>query len=270
MVGIPLFVTAKPMISTLATNAILVAGSMLFLWSISLIRRDVSIVDIFWGTGFVLISWCTWLRLPVDDRSLVLPALTTGWGLRLSLHLLMRNWGKPEDSRYSEMRKKHGDRFPLVSLLTVFVLQGVVMWVVALPIQGIRSPSSWSSPVMVSGITVWLIGFLFEAIGDWQLVKFKQIPANRGRVLETGLWKYTRHPNYFGDCCVWWGLFLVAFAQQSPIWTVVGPIVMSITLLRFSGVSLLEKTLVKAKPEYVDYVRRTSAFIPLPPTNSGK
>lgn len=251
----------------LVVNAIVIACLMLSIWLLSLLRRDVSIVDVFWGLGFVLVAWVTWSRSASGERSWLVPVLTTVWGLRLSGYLFLRNHGKPEDYRYREMREHHGSSFWLVSLLTVFVLQGVVMWVVSLPLQLADKPPS---PIVAGvGFFLWLTGFFFESVGDQQLAKFKKNPANSGKVLRTGLWRYTRHPNYFGDFCVWWGLYLTAVASGAPIWTLVGPLAMSITLLKFSGVNLLEKSLTKSKPQYQEYVETTNAFFPMPPKSVG-
>jgi steroid 5-alpha reductase family enzyme len=237
---------------------------MFLLWLISLWLRDASIVDLVWGMGFVLIAWTAFVD--VSDRrlsNLLLPCLTTLWGLRLSVYLVWRNHGKPEDFRYQSMRSKWGKSFPLVSLLTVFGFQGFVMWFVSLPIQaGIALGNYrliWLSAV---GVMVWVVGLTFEAVGDWQLTKFKSNIENKGSVLDCGLWRYTRHPNYFGDFLIWWGLYLVALSQGAPWWTAVGPLTMSIFLMRVSGVTLLEKSLKATKPGYAEYVARTNAFFP--------
>jgi steroid 5-alpha reductase family enzyme len=241
-----------------------IGGMMLLVWLLSIPLKDVSIVDIFWGLGFVLVAWVTFAQTG-DTSELLLPVLVTIWGLRLAGYLLYRNWGESEDKRYAEMREKHGSRFPLVSLFTVFGLQAVVMWVVSLPLQGGVGQPILNNALLYASIAVWAAGLFFEAVGDWQLAAFKADPSNEGEVLDSGLWRYTRHPNYFGDFCVWWGHFGIAISAGAPWWTVVGPVVMSITLLKFSGVGLLEKTLEKSKPGYRDYIERTSAFIPLPP-----
>ncbi|MEQ9410267.1 MAG: DUF1295 domain-containing protein [Fuerstiella sp.] len=254
------------MTETLLPNAAVVSILMLTMWAVSVAMKNVAIVDCIWGLGFVLLAWTTWFLTTTPRTFPILAVLTTVWGLRLSLFLLWRNWGKPEDYRYREMRDKHGDRFWLVSLVTVFGLQGVVMWIVALPLQ----TGGWqviddSAPVFAAGIMVWLTGLIFESVGDWQLAAFRNRPDNQGKVMNRGLWRYTRHPNYFGDFCVWWGLFLVSVSSGAPFWSAMGPAVMSVLLLRFSGVRLLEKSLTENKPGYADYMRQTSAFFPLPP-----
>ena len=250
------------MTNPLVMNAGIVTILMLTIWIGSIRCRNASIVDAFWGLGFVLVVWTTFLMTNPQQRSLVLPVLTTLWGVRLSLFLAWRNWGLPEDFRYRSMRDKHGPRFWLVSLLTVFVLQGLVMWIVSLPLQTSRSLEAGNIGLLGSGVLLWLIGIVFEAVGDWELAKFRSIAAHKGSVLDRGLWRYTRHPNYFGDFCAWWGLFIVSRQHGAPVWSVVGPLVMSILLLKFSGVALLEKSLKKAKPDYAAYVASTNAFFP--------
>ena len=173
--------------------------------------------------------------------------MTTVWGLRLSLYLLRRNWGRGEDRRYRAMRDKHGSRFWWVSLGTVFLLQGAILWFVSLPLQA----GVWPTPpaplwwLDLVGCGLWTLGFAFEVVGDWQLARFTSDPDNHGRVLDRGLWRYTRHPNYFGDFCVWWGLFLIA-AAAGAWWTIPGPLLMSLLLMRVSGVPLLEKDIADA------------------------
>ena len=246
---------------TLATTAAL----MLFVWLLSLAARDVSIADIFWGLGFVLIALVAFtVTSGYPGRKLLVTVLTTAWGLRLSLYLLWRNWGKGEDFRYRAMRARHGARFSLVSLYLVFGLQGALMWLVSLPVQIAQlSPLpgrlTW---VDGCGAVVCLVGILFEAVGDWQLARFKAEPANRGRVMDHGLWAYTRHPNYFGDAVFWWGLFLIAMATPAGTWTIIGPLTMTFLLRRVSGVALLERSLVKTRPGYTEYIRRTPALFP--------
>jgi steroid 5-alpha reductase family enzyme len=251
------------LLTTLAT----IVAAMIVLWIASLIRRDASIVDPFWGAGFVLVAWLTWQMTDVQSwRAWLLVGLTTAWGLRLSLFLARRNWGHGEDRRYVAMRRYHGRRFWWVSLFSVFLLQAGVLWFVSLPIQaamvvGAAGEFRWLDAV---GIPLWAIGFFFESVGDWQLARFKADPANSGKVLESGLWRYTRHPNYFGDFCVWWGLYLIA-AAGGAAWTAGSPALMSLLLMKVSGVSLLERTIAERRPEYSKYIARTSAFFPFWP-----
>jgi steroid 5-alpha reductase family enzyme len=256
---------------TVATAMLAAAGAiavvMIGTWILSLPLRNASIVDIAWGLGFVVVAWTVRLQGDTDTgRQWLLVALVTVWGVRLAGYLFWRNHGRPEDYRYRAMRKRWGDRFPIVSLATVFVLQGVLMWIVSLPVQLGQVPDEPDVGVLGAiGVVVWAIGLTFESVGDLQLARFKSNPANEGRVLDTGLWRYTRHPNYFGDCCVWWGIALVAAESGTGAWGIVGALVMTVLLLRVSGVALLERSLKKRKPDYAAYVARTSAFVPLPP-----
>ena len=250
--------TAEVAVATVAG----VIALMLVIWTISLVIKDVSIVDIVWGLGFVLIAWIVWSRRGPDPRLLLAAVLTTIWGLRLSGYLAWRNLGKGEDYRYVAMRRRYGSRFWLVSLFVVFGLQGVLMWVVSLPVQA--ASGELFGLLDVAGICFWIVGLTFETVGDFQLARFKSEPANKGKVLDTGLWRYTRHPNYFGDFMVWWGLYLIALGGGAW-WTAIGPLVMTALLIRYSGAGLLEKTIGRRRPEYAEYVQKTNAFFPGPP-----
>lgn len=256
------------MTGILLTNAGVLAVLMAALWGLSLVLRDASIVDPFWGLGFAVVAWTSAVVADsLGTEGAVLVALTTVWGLRLTAYLSWRNLGKGEDFRYRAMRERWGERFPLVSLGTVFLLQGALLWAVSLPLQLGQDPGPGEKLEWLggAGIALWAVGLFFETVGDAQLARFKAVPANEGHVLDSGLWRYTRHPNYFGDFCVWWGLFLVAAALGAPWWTGVGPVLMSVLLVRVSGVALLERSLSRRKPGYEEYVRRTSAFFPRPP-----
>ena len=250
----------------LLLNLLAIALVVFVLWCVSLLRKDASIVDIFWGLGFVLIAWLSLFNSGhFNSRTLLLAILVSIWGLRLAGYLAWRNWGQPEDYRYQAMRKNHGKAFPLISLLTVFGLQGVLMWIISLPIQvAMVRAESWHLGV-VTGATFCMIGIFFEGVGDFQLARFKANPTNRGRVMNQGLWRYTRHPNYFGDFLVWWGFYFVAAEASSWWWTIVGPLLMTFLLVRISGVRLLEGSLRTRVAGYEEYVQRTSAFFPLPP-----
>lgn len=240
---------------------------MIVTWIVSLVLRDASIVDPVWPFGFVVVAWVT--RAVADGlpaRQWLLVAMVTIWGLRLSIYLAWRKHGEPEDHRYQAMRRHWGDRFALVSLLTVFALQGVLMWIVSLPAQlGQVRDTPDLGVLAFLGVAVWLVGFTFESVGDAQLARFKADPASKGQVMDRGLWRYTRHPNYFGDACVWWGIALVAAETGIGAIGIVGAVVMTVLLVRVSGVPLLEKSMAKRRPGYADYVARTSSFIPRPP-----
>jgi steroid 5-alpha reductase family enzyme len=256
--------------SVLGWSALAVAVVMAATWAVSVPLRDASIVDPVWPLGFVVVGWVAGLTGRGDGlRVGVLVALVTIWGLRLSWHLFRRNRGHGEDRRYAAMRRRHGERFWLVSLLTVFGTQAVSMWIVSLPLQlgaGVDGRAAGWAVLLVLGLVVWTVGFAFEAVGDAQLRAFKARPGTDGQVMDQGLWRYTRHPNYFGDACVWWGIFLVAAGAGGWAWAaVVGPVVMTVLLRRVSGVTLLEKDMAQRRPGYVDYVRRTSPFVPRPP-----
>lgn len=248
-----------------------IAALMVFTWLVSLIRKDASIVDIIWGFGFVLVAWVSRAVADGNDtRGWILTILTSIWGLRLTGYLAWRNLGKGEDYRYRAMRKRWGPRFPIISLATVFGLQGVLMFVVSLPVQlGQRDAGPDVGVLAWIGVAVWVIGFGFESVGDAQLARFKADPANAGIVMDKGLWRYTRHPNYFGDACVWWGLALIAAETDTGRWGIIGAVVMTILLRRVSGVTLLEKSLTKRRQGYTEYVARTSPFIPRPPKRLG-
>ena len=254
-------------VDVLGSAATVVVVGLVLTWLVSLVRRDASIADIAWGLGFVAIAWTTWfVGDGLGDRRHLLVAMVTIWGLRLAGHLLWRSWGEPEDRRYQAMRRKAGDRFPLTSFFTVFVLQGIAMWIVSLPVQLAMTPTEPEVGVLsIIGVVVWGVGLFFETVGDAQLARFRADPANHDTVLDWGLWRYTRHPNYFGDCCVWWGLFLVAAETPDARWGIVGPALMTLLLLRVSGVTLLERGLHRRRDGYADYVERTSAFLPRPP-----
>jgi steroid 5-alpha reductase family enzyme len=252
----------------LAVEAGVVLALVTALWAVSVAVRDTSIVDVFWGSGFVVIAWVAFtLGDGSADRRLLLAALVTVWGLRLTLYLARRNLGKGEDYRYAEMRRRHGERWPMRSLFAVFWLQGALMWVVSLPVQvGMSDPTPAGLGLLDwIGAALWAVGLTFETVGDWQLSRFKADPANRGKVMDRGLWRYTRHPNYFGDFCVWWGIWLVALSTGGAWWTVVGPAVMSVLLIRVSGAARLERSLRRRREGYDDYLSRTSAFFPWPP-----
>jgi steroid 5-alpha reductase family enzyme len=255
-----------------ATTALVVAGVtvtvvMLVTWAVSVARRDASIVDPVWGAGFVLVAWAVLLGVDGNRaRQWLLVAMTTIWGLRLAGYLLWRNRGKGEDFRYQAMRRHWGARFWWVSLFTVFGLQGVLMWVVSLPVQLGQVPDDPGLGVLAGiGVAVWAVGLFFEVVGDAQLTRFKRDPANAGVVMDRGLWHYTRHPNYFGDACVWWGIALVAAESGLGAIGIVGAVVMTVLLRRVSGVTLLERSLTKRRAGYDDYVARTSPFVPRPP-----
>ena len=247
--------------------AITISCVMVATWLVSLVLKNASIVDIVWGLGFVITSWVLALTIDGDSTRQILLAVMVGlWGLRLGGYLAKRNIGHGEDWRYKAMRKKKGARFGLISLVTVFGLQGVLMWIVSLPVMfGNSDATPGVGPLAVIGVMVWAVGLSFEAIGDWQLVQFKKDPNNAGKVMQTGLWSLTRHPNYFGDALLWWGIGIVGAETGSGVIGFIGPVVMTVLLLRVSGVPMLERSLMKRREGYAEYAARTSSFIPRPP-----
>jgi steroid 5-alpha reductase family enzyme len=249
-------------------SALTVAAFATVLWLVSLVLRDSSIVDSFWGIGFVAIALIVAAAAPgnLAPRAWLLGVLVAVWGLRLSHYIFWRNKGRGEDYRYRKWRDEARDAWWWRSYFKVFLLQGVVMWIVAAPVVAVISAGAQPALGWVDalGAAVWAIGFCFEAGGDWQLARFRADPANKGRVFTRGVWRYTRHPNYFGDASIWWGHFLVA-AASGAWWTVFSPMLMTYLLVRVSGVSLLESALRDSKPGYREYIETTSAFFPLPP-----
>ncbi len=247
-----------------------VAVLMLTTWLESLRREDVSIVDLIWGPAFALVALVCALAGDADAQiRWLLFAITAVWGLRLGIHLTRRKRREPEeDRRYAVMRERKGTGFPLWSLRMVFATQGLLVLVVSLPIQFAATRDADITAAVIPGIVAFLIGLAFETIGDTQLSAFKADESNKGQVMDRGLWRYTRHPNYFGDFMVWWGIWLVALATGGTWWTVIGPIVMSVLLIRVSGAGLLEKDIGDRRPGYAEYIKRTSGFFPLPPRRS--
>lgn len=258
------------------SNAALVFLMMFCLWIVSIFRRDVSLVDPWWSIGFLLVSWSTALRAQTVQPSTfgqsILLGLVSLWALRLWLHLLWRARGKPEDPRYQAFRQRFGtERYWWVSLFQVFLLQGTLLLFISLPLQvafavrqqGVSVGTSQLGWNEVFGAALVVVGFLFEAVADWQLQRFRNDKSRRGTVLDTGLWRYSRHPNYFGESVLWWGFWLCSLGQ-GPWWTVASPVLMTWLLLRVSGVTLLEAQLQESKPGYRAYVASTSPFFPWP------
>ena len=238
---------------------------MSVLWVLSIILKNVSIVDLFWGFGFVITAVFYFINTDGSDlRKRILIVLVSIWGLRLSAYLTWRNYGKGEDFRYREFRRKYGEnRYWWISFFQTFLLQGVLMWLISVPLLGAQYAGADKNPGILDyiGILLWLIGFIFEAGGDYQLVVFKANPENKGKVLNTGFWKYTRHPNYFGDTAVWWGYGFICLSAGSYL-PVLGSLLMTALIIKVSGVALLEKSLKDQKPQYKEYIEKTSAFIP--------
>ena len=240
-------------------------------WMASVPLRDASLADRIWSLLVVMPGFAYAWMLGTSERAVWMLALASAWALRLACYVTWRNSGHGEDRRYAAMRAGHGERFALRSLFTVFLLQAVLGWVVSLPLlagaASARPLNAWD----YAGAAVAAFGIVFEAVADAQLARFRADPARQGQVMQQGLWRWSRHPNYFGEACVWWGLGLMALASGGwgATWALVSPLLMTVLLLRVSGVSLLEKDIVERRPAYRDYIRRTSAFVPWPPRREG-
>ena len=238
-------------------------------WLASLWKRDVSIVDSMWSLMFLLAAATYLFSGDTGPRAPLVMLLVSVWALRLAGYITWRNWGETEDYRYQKIRANNSPGFAFKSIYIVFGLQAFLAAVISLPLLAALTGDRPLGTLDVAGVLLWIVGFVFETVGDLQLARFKSDPANRGKVLDSGLWALTRHPNYFGDFCVWWGFYLVALSAGGW-WTVVSPVLMSLLLLRVSGVAMLEKDIGQRRPAYADYVRRTNAFFPGRPESGGK
>lgn len=247
----------------LATVSLLMFGT----WLVSVTRKDVSIVDRVWGIAFAVAAWTYAVVADAwTSRTWLVLILVTLWGLRLSAYITWRNWAKGEDKRYQAMRRRRPEAFAIRSLVTVFLLQGVLAWIISLPLLAATAAATPDTLIWLDylGIVVWAVGFAFEAGGDWQLSRFLADPANRGKVMDRGFWRTTRHPNYFGDATVWWSFLLIGVATGAW-WAVVGPLAMTLFIVKVSGVALTERNMAEGSSQrdgYDDYVRRTNAFLP--------
>ena len=265
------------MFELLALNAAILLVLVLIQWAISVTIDDVSFIDAFWGAGMAILAVASWLHVPGGPGALatLIMAMTAAWGFRLGGYLFLRWRKEGEDKRYKLILKKDREagRFAQAALTRVWLMQAVLLFAVSSPAQvGILASGAPAPipPLAWAGFALWSIGVFFEWVGDWQLARFKADPANHGKVLDTGLWRYTRHPNYFGDFAAWWGIWLACAAAgwHYAAATVIGPLFLSFTLTKWSGVTLLEKGLDKSKGDkYAEYKRRTAAFFPRPPRN---
>lgn len=244
-----------------------ILAMMLVLWVVSVLLRNASIVDLFWGPAIAVGGTAYYLGADAPDaRAQLVLVLVWLWALRLGVYLTLRNFGKPEDRRYTAMRERHDPGFWYKSLYLVFGLQAVLAWIVGAPLFGaIRAdaPLGWLDYL---GVLVFAVGLVWESVADWQLARFLRTRDNSGAVMDKGLWRYSRHPNYFGEFCLWWGIWLIA-VSAGAWWTLFGPLLLSFFLLRVSGVSLLEQDITERRPAYQDYIRRTSTFFPWPPSS---
>ncbi len=258
----------KPFLEGLPVTLGAVAGVLAITFAVALWRGHHSVVDVTWGLGFAVIAVTSLLLSSAHGdltRRVLVAALTTAWGLRLAGHIAIRNWGKGEDPRYAALLAKAPGNPQLYALRMVYLTQGVVMWFVSLPAQAAMYEGARPGVLTWLGVVVFAVGLTFEAVGDWQLTRFRNDPDSKVKVMDRGLWRYTRHPNYFGDACVWWGLYLIAAQQWPGALTVLSPVLMTYTLANGTGKPTLEKGMSDRRPGYADYVRRTSGFIPLPP-----
>jgi len=256
---------AVPDLSALIWALLAVWSVSIVTWLVSLVRRDVSIVDSMWSL-MILLCLLTYTLLAESNgpRTGLAIVLLSLWAIRLALHITIRNHGEPEDRRYREIRRNNQPFFEWKSLYMVFLFQGFLAWVVCLPVVAAVGGQTPPGPLDVAGIALWLIGMIFEAVGDYQLMRFRNSGRSADQVLDTGLWRYTRHPNYFGEAVVWWGLYLIA-VSAGAWWSIFAPLLMTFLLLKVSGVALLEKDMAGRRPAYRDYIRRTNAFFPGPP-----
>lgn len=235
-------------------------------YAVALIKNRNDVADIAWGGGFICAALTAFVIQGVHEvRAFLTLALVLSWGMRLMLHIGWRNRGKPEDRRYKAWREEWGDSFLVRTFLQVFLLQGFLLLVISLPVTWILSQSTPALTIFdLVGLLTWMFGFLFEAIGDFQLLRFKSKPTNKGKVMNTGLWRYTRHPNYFGEVILWWGIYIICLSVPGGYWTIVGPLTITYLILRVSGTPMLEKR-YDGNSEYAKYIKRTSSFFPLPP-----
>jgi steroid 5-alpha reductase family enzyme len=238
---------------------------MNFWFLVSLIKKRNDVADIAWGLGFIILAWVSLFFSGVPTiRGFLVTMLVSIWGIRLALHIYRRNRGKPEDYRYLAWRKEWGEWFFIRSYLQVYILQGLFLFFIIQPVLFINKSIETIGVLDVFGVLVWLIGFYFESTGDRQLKQFISNPTNKGKIMNQGLWRYTRHPNYFGEVTQWWGMFLIALSIPNGIFTIIGPLTITFLILFVSGVPLLERKYA-GRPDFEEYKKRTSVFFPMPP-----
>jgi len=248
--------------STLVLAVLIVFWYMLALYLTALVRRDNSILDIAWGPGFLIIALATlWWHEPDGILPLIATVLVAVWALRLAVHILMRNWGRAEDWRYAELRRSQGRWWVLRIFVSVFLSQGLLIILISLPVLWMNTFGGGTGWLIWLGALVWLKGFIWETVGDYQLARFLKDPANHGHILTSGLWRYSRHPNYFGELLQWWGLWVMALSVPGGWLTILGPLTITFLLTKVSGVPMLESKQA-ASPEFRQYAKRTPALIP--------
>jgi steroid 5-alpha reductase family enzyme len=259
-------------IQLLVLNLVVIMACMIVLWLISIPLGDVSFIDSFWAAGFIVIAGLTYyVTGGGTDRRLLLLTLTAIWGARLAAYLFLRWRREGADGRYAALLSRAPGNVHLHSLKKVFLLQGPILWLVSLPLQlgQVQAEPQVLGYLAFAGVALVAVGIFFEAVGDWQMAAFKADPASDGAVMDRGLWRYTRHPNYFGDTCVFWGLYLIAAETSVGRWSIFGPALLTWILVKWSGAALLERRLRRSRPGYEEYVQRTSSFIPWPPGKQG-
>lgn len=250
---------------TSLTALVVIAAMAILTWLVSLAKGDASIVDsvwslLIWAAGAVYV----YAAGDPGPRGWLMFGLLSVWALRLCVYITARNWGEPEDRRYQKIRARNQPHFALKSLFIVFLLQGVLAWIVALPMMAAGAAPAELTILDWIGAAIAIAGIVVETIADWQMARFKAQPASAGQVMDRGLWRYSRHPNYFGETCTWWGLWLLA-VSAGGWWTVASPLLMTLLLLKVSGVVLLERDIAERRPAYARYIKQTNAFIPGPP-----
>jgi steroid 5-alpha reductase family enzyme len=261
---------ADPMLYSLLCGLAFALAAAVLTWAVSFVKADISIVDGMWSLMILGAGLVVALTLPEHGpRAAGVLALAALWAVRLSAHITWRNHGAPEDHRYRAIRARNQPHFEWKSLYLVFVLQAVLAWIVALPLAAAVAGSTALGWLDAAGAALVLFGLVFESVADWQLARFLRRRDAAGAVMDCGLWRYTRHPNYFGEWCVWWGFFLLACAAGGW-WAVVSPLLMSVLLMKISGVGLLEKDIGERRPAYREYIARTNAFFPGPPKRSAR
>jgi steroid 5-alpha reductase family enzyme len=254
------------MLKTIIIETILIVIYMTLWFFIAQARKRNDVADIAWGTGFIVTAiTASILSESITPRGILTTVLITLWGIRLAAHIYKRNRGKPEDPRYRKWKEDWGRHAVVRAFLQVFLFQGLLIVIISIPVTLIIT--SGENPFGIFdllGVCIWLMGFIFEAVGDYQLVKYKRDPSRKGKIMNQGLWTYTRHPNYFGEVILWWGIYLMALSVPQGWATIIGPLTITFLILKVSGIPLLEEK-YKDNPEFQAYKRRTSAFFPLPP-----
>ncbi len=259
---------AGPFVVTVLSTAAALLVMMGVTFAVALKAGKHSVVDTAWGIGIAVVALVSLLASighGQPARRYLLLAAAVSWGLRLAVYIGWRNHGKPEDPRYRDMLSRAKGDKNAYAFRVIYLLQALILWVATLPVQAGMLERAPAGPITIIGAAVWLGGFVFESVGDWQLARFKADRAHQGMIMDRGLWRYTRHPNYFGDFCMWWGLFLISLGSVIELAFVFAPLLMTYILIRGTGARMTDRRMTAARPAYADYVARTSGFFPLPP-----